>query len=110
VPEPSGDTAEQNIKESKLALRSTRLCCHASHRKSVQLQPFALTYWRNLLRSLALTAVWPRRSIFHAARAIRECRISFAKGELIRGIPEQVCGTAGRCPARATKAATRGGT
>jgi hypothetical protein len=48
-------TAEQWIKEGKLALRWTRLSCHAFRDNAVRLQLFALAYnLANFLRSLAL--------------------------------------------------------
>ena len=48
-------TAEQYIKEGKLALRWTRLSCHAFRHNAVRLQLFALAYnLANFLRSLAL--------------------------------------------------------
>jgi Transposase DDE domain group 1 len=48
-------TAEQWIKEGKLALRWTRLSCRAFRDNAVRLQPFALAYnLANFLRSLAL--------------------------------------------------------
>ena len=48
-------TAEQSIKERKLALRWTRLSCHALRGNAVRLQLFALAYnLANFLRSLAL--------------------------------------------------------
>ena len=48
-------TAEQWIKEGKLALRWTRLSCHAFRHNAVRLQLHALAYnLANLLRSLAL--------------------------------------------------------
>src|SRR4051812_12977515 len=48
-------TAEQWIKEGKLALRWTRLSCNAFRHNSVRLQLFALAYnLANFLRSLAL--------------------------------------------------------
>ena len=48
-------TAEQWIKEGKLALRWTRLSCHAFRHNSVRLQLFALAYnLANFLRSLVL--------------------------------------------------------
>jgi hypothetical protein len=48
-------TAEQWIKEGKLALRWTRLSCHAFRHNAVRLQLFALAYnLANFLRSLAL--------------------------------------------------------
>ena len=51
-------TAEQWIKEGKLALRWTRLSCRAFRHNAVRLQLFALAYnLANFLRSLAL----PRR-------------------------------------------------
>jgi Transposase DDE domain group 1 len=55
-------TAEQWIKEGKLALRWTRLSCHAFRHNVVRLQLFALAYnLANFLRSLALCArSWSR--------------------------------------------------
>jgi len=48
-------TVEQYIKESKLALRWTRLSCHAFRHNAVRLQLHALAYnLANFLRSLAL--------------------------------------------------------
>jgi Transposase DDE domain group 1 len=48
-------TAEQYIKEGKLALRWTRLSCHAFRHNAVRLQLFALAYnLAKFLRSLAL--------------------------------------------------------
>ena len=48
-------TAEQWIKEGKLALRWTRLSCRAFRDNAVRLQLFALAYnLANFLRSLAL--------------------------------------------------------
>jgi hypothetical protein len=48
-------TTEQWIKEGKLALRWTRLSCHAFRDNAVRLQLFALAYnLANFLRSLAL--------------------------------------------------------
>ena len=48
-------TAEQYIKEGKLALRWTRLSCHAFRHNAVRLQLFALAYnLANFLRTLAL--------------------------------------------------------
>ena len=48
-------TAEQYIKEGKLALRWTRLSCHAFRHNAVRLQLHALAYnLANFLRSLAL--------------------------------------------------------
>jgi hypothetical protein len=48
-------TAEQWIKEGKLALRWTRLSCRAFRDNAVRLQLFALAYTlANFLRSLAL--------------------------------------------------------
>ena len=48
-------TAEQYIKEGKLALRWTRLSCHAFRHNAVRLQLYALAYnLANFLRSLAL--------------------------------------------------------
>jgi Transposase DDE domain group 1 len=48
-------TAEQWIKEGKLALRWTRLSCRAFRGNAVRLQLFALAYnLANFLRSLAL--------------------------------------------------------
>ena len=48
-------TAEQWIKEGKLALCWTRLCCHALRHNSVRLQLFALAYnLANFLRTLEL--------------------------------------------------------
>ena len=48
-------TAEQYIKEGKLALRWTRLSCHAFRHNAARLQLFALAYnLANFLRSLAL--------------------------------------------------------
>jgi hypothetical protein len=48
-------TAEQWIKEGKLALRWTRLSCHAFRPNAVRLQLFALAYnLANFLRTLAL--------------------------------------------------------
>jgi hypothetical protein len=55
-------TAEQYIKEGKLALRWTRLSCHAFRHNAVRLQLHALAYnLANFLRSLALpdaVALW----------------------------------------------------
>jgi hypothetical protein len=55
-------TAERYIKEGKLALRWTRLSCHAFRHNAVRLQLFALAYnVANFLRSLALpdaVALW----------------------------------------------------
>lgn len=46
---------EQWIREGKLALRWTRLSCHAFQDNAVRLQLFALAYnLANFLRSLAL--------------------------------------------------------
>jgi hypothetical protein len=48
-------TAEQYIKEGKLALRWTRLSCHSFRHNAVRLQLHALAYnLANFLRSLAL--------------------------------------------------------
>jgi hypothetical protein len=48
-------TAEQWIREGKLALRWTRLSCHAFRHNAVRLQLFSLAYnLANFLRSLAL--------------------------------------------------------
>ena len=48
-------TVEQYIKEGKLALRWTRLSCHAFRHNAVRLQLHALAYnLANFLRSLAL--------------------------------------------------------
>lgn len=48
-------TAKQYIKEGKLALRWTRLSCHAFRHNAVRLQLHALAYnLANFLRSLAL--------------------------------------------------------
>ena len=48
-------TAEQYLKEGKLALRWTRLSCHAFRHNAVWLQLFALAYnLANFLRSLVL--------------------------------------------------------
>ena len=48
-------TAEQWIREGKLALRWTRLSCRAFQDNAVRLQLFALAYnLANFLRSLAL--------------------------------------------------------
>jgi hypothetical protein len=52
-------TAEQWIKEGKLALRWTRLSCRAFRDNAVRLQLFALAYnLANFLRSLALPTRW----------------------------------------------------
>ncbi len=60
-------TAEQYIKEGKLALRWTRLSCHAFRHNAVRLQLHALAYnLANFLRSLALpdaVAQWSLTSL-----------------------------------------------
>jgi Transposase DDE domain group 1 len=57
-------TAEQWIKEGKLALRWTRLSCHAFRHNAVRLQLFALAYnLANFLRSLALPDEVPQWSL-----------------------------------------------
>ena len=62
-------TAEQYIKEGKLALRWTRLSCRAFRHNAVRLQLFALAYnLANFLRSLALPEAVGSMVANHVAR------------------------------------------
>ena len=81
-------TAEQWIKEGKLALRWTRLSCRAFRDNAVRLQLFALAYnLANFLRSLAL----PRRGravvADHAAREAGEDRRPDRAPRPLRRVP-----------------------
>ncbi len=76
-------TAEQWIKEGKLALRWTRLSCRAFRANAVRLQLFALAYnLANFLRSLGLpteVAQWSlltlrERLVMVGARLVRHGR------------------------------------
>ena len=81
-------TAEQWIKEGKLALRWTRLSCHAFRDNAVRLQLFALAYnLANFLRSLALPGRGGALVAHHVAREAGEDRRPDRPARALRRVP-----------------------
>ena len=81
-------TAEQWIKEGKLALRWTRLSCHAFRDNAVRLQLFALAYnLANFLRWLALPERGGALVADHVAREAGQDRRPDRPARALRRVP-----------------------